>query len=236
MRKGVTAAALLGALVPIVGAVAQGSDPDIKVANGGQLPAGWSVRLDRANANVQDLKFIAMGKGYHVTAGPAAIYWNPANTVRGNYTVRGTFTQTKAPMHPEAYGLFVGGADLDKPTQNYLYFLVRQDGKFLINHRAGAEVHKLQDWTDNAAVKKMDEAGKATNALEIAVGADSVRFRANGAQVYSLARADVEQKMKLDGVAGIRVNHNLDVHIDGFAVAPAGRASARTGSRTGGRH
>jgi len=23
------------------------------------------------------------------------------------------------------------------------------------------------------------------------------------------------------GIAGIRVNHNLDVHIDGFAVTPA---------------
>ena len=238
MRTLIIAAALLGAAVP-TGArlAAQDRDPDTKVANGGQLPAGWSVRLDRANAKVEDLKFVKMGKGYHVTAGPAAIYWNPRHTVRGKYTVRGTFTQTKAPAHPEAYGLFIGGKDLDKPTQNYLYFLVRQDGKYLINHRAGPEVHKLVDWTDDAAVKKANGQGQATNGLEIVVGTDSVRFRANGRQVASLARATVERTMELHGIAGIRVNHNLDVHVDGFEVVPGTRASAssRTGSGSGAR-
>jgi hypothetical protein len=238
MRKVILAAALLAAAVPMAGVAAQERDPDIKVANGGRLPAGWSVRLDRANAKIEDLKFVAMGKGYHVTAGPAAIYWNPKNVMRGNYTVRGTFTQTKAPTHPEAYGLFIGGKNLDKPTQNYLYFLVRQDGKYLVNHRGGAEIHKLVDWTDDAAVKKANEAGKATNALEIVVGTDSVRFRANGQQVASLARATIEQTMELNGVAGIRVNHNLDVHVDGFEVtsgARAGNASARPAKGTVGK-
>ena len=40
-----------------------------------------------------DDKVVSMGPGFHVTSGPAAVYWNPANTASGNYTVSGTFSQ-----------------------------------------------------------------------------------------------------------------------------------------------
>ena len=55
------------------------------------------------------------------------------------------------------------------------------------------------------------------------VAADSVRFVANGTQVAAVSRASVGGAA---GTAGIRVNHNLDVHVDGFAVRPAGGASS----------
>ena len=38
------------------------------------LPEGWSMRLDRENVPAQP-KFAAMGDGFHVTSGPAAIYY-----------------------------------------------------------------------------------------------------------------------------------------------------------------
>jgi hypothetical protein len=49
-----------------------------------QAPAGWQVRIDRSQSasdpdNVPDLKVMTMGKGFHVTGGPAGVFWNPAN-------------------------------------------------------------------------------------------------------------------------------------------------------------
>ena len=53
-----------------------------------QTPAGWKVHIDRSQ-NAQDpdnksgVTFMAMGKGFHVSGGPAGTYWNPANTGDG---------------------------------------------------------------------------------------------------------------------------------------------------------
>ncbi len=121
--------------------------------------------------------------------------------------------------HPEAYGIFVGGSALDGPDQDYFYFLVRQDGKYLIKHRAGDETHTIMPWTEHEAVKPVGDAGNATNALEMHVRADGVRFLVNGVEVTKVDRVPM---LKTDGIVGLRVNHNLDVHIGGFAVEPAG--------------
>jgi hypothetical protein len=225
MKTFVSAAALFALSASAVGA--QGADPDKLVSDGGVKVPGWTGRLDPRPASqgrkITEAKFVAMGPGIHVTAGPAAIYWNPANAVEGgNYTVGATFSQTKASTHPEAYGIFLGGQNLEAPNQSYLYFVVRQDGKYLINHRADdSTVHKIVDWTAHDAVKAMDANGKATNKLEIVVGANDLSFRVNGTEVKSLPRATVDaggQHSGTKGIAGIRVNHNLDVHIDGFGV------------------
>lgn len=192
-------------------------DPDIK-ANGGALPAGWMGRTDRPTAKIEDAKFVTMGPGFHVTSGPAAIYWRDGNTTSGPFTATATFTQTKAPMHPEAYGIIFGGKSLAGADQSYFYFLVRGDGKVLVKHRAGTEVHTIMDWTDNAAVHKQDAAGKATNALTVdATKADSVRLLVNGSEAAALP---LSQLGGVNGIVGLRVNHNLDVHIAGFSVTP----------------
>jgi len=225
MRTLLLAAALVAASSP---ALAQkSSDPDKNVADGGVKVAGWEARLDRPNAKLDDLKFVTMGPGFHVTSGPAAIYWNPATTTAKvgakGYTVKGTFTQTKAPTHPEAYGVFAMGSELAGANENYAYLLVRGDGKFMVKHRYHDQVHTLADWTENAAVKKADAAGKATNEVAINVAPQTTTFWVNGTQVLSLASKDIVGPMKaesLDGIAGIRVNHNLDVHIAGFSVTP----------------
>jgi hypothetical protein len=192
-------------------------DPDVK-ADGGALPAGWMGRTDRPNAKLEDAKFVAMGPGFHVTSGPAAIYWRSANTVSGPFTATATFTQTKAPMHPEAYGLFFMGNDLQAPTQSYAYFLVRGDGKVMVKHRAGTALHTILDWTESTAVRKADANGKATNMLTVdASKADSVRLFVNGTQVAALPGSQVGST---NGAVGLRVNHNLDVHVADFTVTP----------------
>ena len=192
-------------------------DPDIK-ANGGTLPVGWMGRTDRPTAKIEDAKFVTMGPGLHVTSGPAAIYWRDANVTSGPFAATATFTQTKAPMHPEAYGIFFMGKGLEGAGQSYAYFLVRGDGKVMVKHRAGSEVHTIMDWTDNTAVHKQDANGKATNTLTVdATKADSVRLLVNGRQVTALPLSHLGST---DGAVGLRVNHNLDVHIADFSVTP----------------
>ena len=217
LRRSLTALSLLAlAAAPLA---AQGAnDPTKKVEGSTPLPAGWSGRTDRPTDKLTDAKFVKMGPGFHVTSGPAAIYWSASQSVKGPFVATTTITQTKAPMHPEAYGIFFMGKQLDGPEKNYAYFLVRGDGKFLVNHRAGSEVHKIVPWTENAAVKKQDASGKVTNTLTVdASKADSVRLLVNGTQVAAI---EGNHLGGTDGIVGLRVNHNLDVHIGEFKVEP----------------
>ncbi len=209
--QGVTALAFV---MPLALSAQQMNDPDKKVMDGGVKVAGWQARLDKPAAKIEDLKFVSMGPGFHVTAGPAAIYWNSAHAASGNYTVKASLTQTKATPHREAYGIFLGGDDLTEPNQSYLYLVIGGTGEYTIKHRAGSETHTIVDWTARPALKKVDEAGKATNELAIEVGGD-VRYMLNGVEVLKTPRAQVGS---LDGQTGRRVNHNLDIHVGSFTV------------------
>src|SRR5947199_3593303 len=141
-----------------------------------QSPKGWMVRPDRStSASDPDaagtIKFVTMGTGFHATNPQAAVYWNPANTASGAYTLKGTFTLMKPSGHTNYYGLVFGGSNLEGPKQSYVYFLVAQDGSWLVKRRDGEETDDVAPKTANAAVKKPDASGKSTNALEVRVGA-----------------------------------------------------------------
>lgn len=187
-----------------------------------QAPAGWQMRVDRStNAadpdDVPDVKFMTMGSGMHVITGPAATLWNPANTASGTYTLKGTFNLTKPSGHVNYYGLVFGGASLDGAEQNYLYFIVAQNGTFTVKHRAGAATHDVQARTPHEAIAKPDSTGRSTNALEVRVGADKIDFVVNGTVVHSAPKSGMASRT--DGVWGIRVNHQLDVHVGGLGVS-----------------
>ena len=183
-----------------------------------QSPKGWMMRVDRSMSATDpdaagNIKFVSMGTGFHATNPQAAVYWNPANTASGTYTVKGTFTLLKPSNHTNYYGLIFGGSDLDGPNQAYTYFLVAQDGTWLVKKREGdANTSNVANKTPSDAVKKPDASGKSTNALEVRVGADKIDYVVNGTVVHSMPKSGV----KTDGVYGVRVNHQLEVQIDGF--------------------
>jgi hypothetical protein len=213
--KLLAAAAVAAVCAPA--ALAQ-ADPDQAVAGGGTLPPGWHARTER-NAPLANVKFAAMGTGYHVTLGPATIFWRDADTISGNYHIVATFAQTKAPQHPEAYGLIMGGRNLADSTQSYTYFIIRtmpDRAEFSIRRRAGyaARPTAVVDWTANAAVKAADAEGKATNELSVAVAGGKVTFYVNGTEVHSANAADVD----VNGIVAYRVNHNLDVHLGPLGI------------------
>src|SRR5688572_5585383 len=207
------AAALLFTSAPL--AAQEQADPDQAAAGGGSVPAGWTVRADKGDA--KSAKIATMGKGLHVTTGPAIILYRSDTQGSGPFHTLATFTQTKPSKHAEGYGLFVGGQSLDGAGQRYVYFLVRQDGSYLIKQREGEKTTDIsKGWTPHASVKKPEGNAAVTNLLEVDNKRDSstIGFLVNGQEVH---RTDAKS-MALDGGVGIRVNHNLDVHIEGFDV------------------
>jgi hypothetical protein len=187
-----------------------------------QAPQGWKMRVDKSTAASDpdapgDIKFVTMGSGFHATNPQAAVYWNSANTATGTYTVKGTFTLMKPSGHTNYYGLVFGGSGIEGAQQSYLYFVVAQNGTWLIKSRNGEATATISPKTPNDAVKKPEADGKSVNALEVRVGADKIDFVVNGVVVHSEPKSGA--LAKVDGIYGIRINHLLEVQIDGLAVS-----------------
>jgi ABC-type oligopeptide transport system substrate-binding subunit len=187
-----------------------------------QSPQGWKMRVDRSTAASDpdapgDIKFVVNGSGFHATNPQAAVYWNPANSASGTYNLKGTFTLMKPSGHNNYYGLVFGGSGLEGPQQSYSYFVIGQNGSWLIKHREGDTASNVTPRTPSDAVKKPDDTGKSTNALEVRVGADKIDFVVNGVVVHSEPKTGA--LAKTDGIYGIRVNHLLEVQVDGLTVS-----------------
>ena len=201
MRKFLTAAAAVAVLtVPLVAG-----------AQGGVQAEGWEHRLDFGGDVNEVLHFRTMGDGVHATTTGVgfAIFWQPASTAEGDFSIGATFTQMEPSGHPNAYGMFLGGADLDADGQRYTYFMLRQGGEFLIKRRMGEELPTVVDWTAHDAINDLDANGSSTNTLTVEAAGDTVRFLVNGAEVSSQPRSAVDS----DGITGLRVTHMLNMHI-----------------------
>jgi hypothetical protein len=198
---------------------------------GAQSPKGWMLRADRSTSASDpdapgEIKFLTEGAGFHAINPQAAVFWNPANTAAGDYALKGTFTLMKPSNHTNYYGLVFGGSDLEGAGQTYIYFLVAQDGTWLVKRRQGdAATQNLLPKTASDAVHKPNASGQSTNVLEVRVTADAIEFVVNGAVVNTWLGA--RRVVRTDGNYGIRVNHFLDVQVDGFAVAAPATASVR---------
>jgi hypothetical protein len=188
-----------------------------------QAPKGWMVRADRSkSASDPDgagaIKFMTMGPTLHAITPQAAVFWNTANTANGTYTLKGTFKLMKPSGHTNYYGLVFGGSDLEGAKQSYLYFLVAQDGTWLIKRRDGdVDTKDVAPKTPSDAVKKPGADGTSVNVLEVRVAADKIDYVVNGVVVHSTPKRGLTAKT--DGIYGIRVNHLLEVQVDGFALS-----------------
>jgi hypothetical protein len=194
------------------------ADADKATKGTGKLPVGWKGRFDSPETKETSLTVASEGPSMKFTTGPdaAGIYDRPDMKATGNYELSAAFSQLKPSEHAEAYGLFIGGTDLDKPSQHYTYFLVRQDGKYSIRSRNGEKTAAIVDWTD-AAPMKDPKGTKTSNTLAIRSQADGVHFLIGGKEVQKLTRAQASP----DGIAGLRVNHSLNVQVDKLLLKPS---------------
>jgi hypothetical protein len=189
--------------------------PARPVAGSGVEVPGWWARLDDPKEGLQGLRLTRTGNSLRATTGPNVIFFDPQEDWEGQYTVKATFTQLKPASHQVAYGLFFGGTNVDQDTQRYSYFVIRQDGQYLIKRRNGAATTNVAaDWAEHAAVMKADASGKQVNELSVRVAKDAVTFMVNGKEVAKHPAS----AMDMVGVIGLRIGHGLDIQVDNFSV------------------
>lgn len=187
-----------------------------------QGTAGWQVRVDKSTSALDpdaagDIKFMAMGSGFHAVNPQAGTYWKPGNIATGTYSLSGQFTLLKPSDHTTYYGLVFGGSDLGGAQQTYLYFMVAQDGTWLLKRRNGDATEEVTVRRASPAVRQPNANGQSTNTLGVRITADTVVYSVNGTTVYTTPRTGLTAVT--DGTYGFRINHHLEVQVDNFGVS-----------------
>jgi hypothetical protein len=205
-------------------------DNSRKVPGGGIFAPGWKGKVDAAEAAkgaaINDSKFELQGGELRVNNGPAAIFWNPANTASGSYTVSATFTEPKymsSNDHPHPYGLFIGGNKLDTDNASFLYCTPYGNGTFIVRGFGPASFRVTAGGRGTAsdAVHKAEPGGSVTQEVAWVVTPEKADCKINGTVVGSYPKSDLVTAGKLeslDGIAGLRIAHNVDVNVSGFKV------------------
>lgn len=185
---------------------------------------GHMMRVDRStNAadpdDVPEVTITSVDGGIEVRTGPAAVIWDAEQTATGEYTLSGTFTLLEPSGHANYYGLFYGGSGLDTDGQNYMYFLIAQNGTYIIKHRANNDtVHDIMGRTPHDAVATPGANGTSVNDLEVRVGASQIEFVINDQVVHTAENAGMAGRT--DGIYGVRINHVIPgVRVEGLSVS-----------------
>ena len=204
MRCALLGLALAFVVLPLFAQEDQRPDPEHSDADNLKTPTTWTVRLDRPNDDVV------------IGADPEAIFYHPASTAEGAYRVEVLMHLFDPGGRNEAFGLFLGGQNLDADDIAYDYFLLRNSGQFLIKRRTGSGTSTIKGWTAHDAIMTYgsDTESSVPNTLAVEVGAEDVGFFVNGEEVARLPRSEVHT----DGIVGLRVNHALNVHVEAFSV------------------
>ena len=207
---------------------AQGqTDADRKVAGGGVTAKGWQGKADSGNRQgltVNDSKFAPEGSGFRLTTGPAALYWNPANAGKGDYSVKATFTEPKQSYnHPHPFGVFIGGSALDTDAPNALYCVAYRNGNYIVRGFSGGKRFDVvaKPVPHDAVKKAAGPEAEVVQDVSLNVKGDKLECVINGTAVWSGTKADVTGAGKLpstDGITGIRVSHNSDAVVSNFAL------------------
>ena len=200
-----------------------------EVASGGILAEGWSGRIDPGEASdgatLEQARLEQRGDSLFVTTGPAVVYWNPANTATGDYTVSATFHEPQymnVNDHPHPYGLFIGGSDMGTDQQSLLYCAAYGNGRFIVRG-FGPEPFRVNERAEeNEAVNRAaDRNQPVTQEIALSVRGDSVSCAINGTTVGTYPKSDIVSDGRLestDGVYGIRFAHNTDGIVTGLTL------------------
>jgi hypothetical protein len=197
------------------------------VEGGGVSVKGWTGKVDaneeKNGLTLNSAKFAPEGKGFRVTTGPATTYWNPANKMSGNYTVKATFTEPKFQNlndHPHPYGIMIAGNDLDG-APSLLYCAAYGTGTFIVRGFGPApfQLGGRRPTASEAVHKAAAKGEPVSQEIAMSVKDGKVSCSINGTVVatYDAAEAVGEGKLKsLDGVVGLRFGHNTEVTVSGF--------------------
>lgn len=183
-----------------------------------QTPSDWKWRTDEAASLVgegrapgdDELFFVAMPPGWHVTTGPGTLLYHPDYQGRGSFVVEAEIFLFPGDSQ-EGYGVFVAGRSLDEAasTPGYLAFLVRRDGRAGVFERSAAGLVPIADWMANeAVVPHAGGEGTAQNVLRVEVGPAEIAFSANGKPITVIPRGDRAP----EGHIGFRIGPRVNLH------------------------
>ena len=180
-------------------------------------PASLKVRTDKPlGEGKTPLSYADMAPGWHITTNSqAAIFYDPANTAKGEYTLEADIYLFPMEHNHEGYGVFLGGSDLEGAGQKYVYFLLRGSGEFMVKRRKGDVAETVTEWTANPAILPAPAKDPVKNTIVIHVGKDSVDFSADGTKLASFPRKDLD----CDGIFGLRINHGINVHVSALKMS-----------------
>jgi hypothetical protein len=225
----VTLAIALSTLVGAQGAQTAQDEKDRAIAGGGITAPGWKGTVDAAavtaGMKITDGKFAAEAGGFRILTGPAANYWNPANTASGDYTVSAKFTEPKFQNvndHPHPYGVFIAGNKMGTPGENLLYCAAYGTGTYIVRGFGPAPFQMGgRRPTASEAVHKAAGIGQPVDqTIALSVKAGRVECSINGTVVAGFDKAELVAAGKLDaldGVYGIRAAHNTEFMVTGLA-------------------
>jgi hypothetical protein len=177
-----------------------------------QRPASWRVRPDTPGPD-SAVAYVTMPPGWHITTGPAALLYDPANAATGRFAVEAEIFLFPG-QSQEGYGLFLGGTDLEGGSPSWIAFLVRRDGGARIEQRTARQTTPLVEAVGGNAVKPHPGEGTAKNVLRVSVEPDSIRFEANGSRIATLPRGE----LPLDGIFGFRIGAGNNMHVSQLDV------------------
>jgi hypothetical protein len=223
----VVALVLVLGLAHGVPAVHAQQETDRKVEGGGVTVPGWTGHEDAGNRQgltVKDSKFASEGAGFRVVTGPAALYWNASHTAKGDYSVKATFTEARQGYtHPHPYGVFIAGQALDTGAPTALYCAAYRNGTYIVRGFSGGKRFDVvgKPAPSDAVKKAASPDAEVVQEVGWNVRGELLECVVNGTPVWRGTKADVTGPGKLtstDGIAGIRVSHNSDALVTGFAL------------------
>lgn len=216
MRRGI--GTLLCSVLLLTACEATDTTPEPNIVPEDTSPAtDYTVRLDSERSDPGQFRLARGGEGLRILTGPAGIAYRTEDAVTsGDFRVEAIFVQYSAPVgYREAFGIFVGGRELDAPDHEYTYLLVRTTGDYLIKRRLGEITEVVVDWTPHDAVVRVNAEGdEPTNMMAVEVVDGETRFIINGEVVHAMPASQARPY----GIAGIRANHRLDVSMNGWGL------------------
>ena len=225
--KNILAAAVIAFTAASAANAQFGFDPDKVIPGGGIHVQGWTGKIDagsvRQGRKLEDAKFVQEGAALHVTTGPATTFWNPANTAKGDYTIKASFLEPKfmeLNNHPHSYGIFIGGNDMGTDKMSLVYCAAYGDGTAFVRG-FGPAVFNMLRAQPFPSVHKAEGIGKpVTQEIAWTVKGGKADCSINGAMIASYTTEQLVAAGKLtslDGVYGLRFTHNVEAIVTGFS-------------------
>lgn len=202
-------------------------DTDRSIADGGIKIDGWQGKIDARAASqgmsITDSRIAMEGDAVHVLTGPASLFWNPANTASGGYSVSATFREPEQLYdHPHPFGIFIGGKNLGTDEEQLTYCAAYRNGSFIVRRFNGTAVMNLVPARGTEANPAVNTVSATSDPVVQQVGWNVRNGEAdcviNGQVVATLTADQLGGADGANGVYGLRVSHNVEVFVTGFGT------------------